>query len=164
MVMSNSDNPISTFEGRMEMLKIIVERYTFDFPREKKIVSMEALLRELLGGAEHKQYECSERHWGRVAIDTVCENEPTSRVVYYMYNEPSSDDFYFVEDVMRALVAPGMSTEPWHATTLNERRAFFLSALDLKSRVSVKDLIAAYDLMAETAQTLPVLVEELGLV
>jgi hypothetical protein len=148
----------------MEMLKVIVESFKFDIPPKEKIISAEALLRELLGGDEHKRYECSERRWGCFVIHTVCKNEPASRVAYDVYNRPDPEDLYFVEDVMRALVAPGTSTEPWHATTLNERRAFFLAALDLKSRVSVKDLVAAYDLMAETGQLLPALVGELGLV
>ncbi len=146
------------------MLKVLVESFKFDIPPKEKIISAEALLRELLGGAEHKQYECSERSWGCFAIHTVCKNEPASRIAYYLYNRLSPEAFYFVEDVMKALVAPGTSTEPWHATTLTERRAFFLSALDLKSRVQVKDLIAAYNLMAETGQPLPALVGELGLV
>lgn len=146
------------------MLNIIVERYKLDASREKRTVSVEALLRELLGGAEHKRYEYLERRWGGFTVHTVCENKPASRVAYDVYNAPSPCDCSFVEDVMKALVAPGASTEPWHATNLNERRTFFLAALDLKSRVSVKDLIAAYDLMAETEKSLPVLVGELGLV
>ena len=146
------------------MLNIIVDRYTPDGSREKETVSVEALLRELLGGVEHKRYECSESRWMLFVVHVVCEGEPASRVEYYMYNAPCPGDFHFVEDVMRALVAPGMSTDPWDATTLNERRTFFLAALDLRSRVSVKDLIAAYDLTAETEKSLPVLVEELGLV
>ncbi len=146
------------------MLKVIVESFKFDIPCKEKIISAEALLRELLGGDEHKRYECSERRWGCFVIHTVCKNEPASRIAYYLNNRLSPDHVHCVEDVMRALVAPGISTEPWHATTLTERRAFFLSALALKSRVQVKDLIAAYDLMAETGQPLPALVGELGLV
>jgi hypothetical protein len=128
----------------------------------KESVSADELLRELLGGDRYAWYACKgDPRGGRVDIRVLREKEGASQ--YCVEDAEFSEDFFFVTDVVAALRTPGDPRSPWRATTLTERREFFLAALDLKSRVQVKDLIAAYDLMAETGKSLPVLVGELGL-
>ncbi len=125
-------------------------------------VSVDELLHELLGGEGRALYVCKgDPRLGRVDIRVWRVGDRTFQ--YWVEDTESSGDLSFVVDVLAALKAPNVSRGECRLTTMDERRAFFLAALDLKSRVQVKDLIAAYELMAETGQPLPALVEELGL-